>query len=832
MNEQHHNQRRAARARLRLRPTRRGIASVLAMMFLVIFGSLAATMGIVAQGNLRTAQTHLQVSRALAAAEAGLIFAERRFEQSSRRFVCDRGEIDEAFAEALWLGTYGPTDGTVLVRDPVEFDEMTPATGIAEAIVNAHVADAHQAYGVVPDDDSLPYIDDVSGAVVTCPISFESSGNPSFQLIYEPLADHRYIRVTSIGRDQGVERVISVDYLLAKRLRFAILSPNRIMLGKNVHVEGRIGSSYDTLNVTNGHPIVTLSDFWGLSSDLDSSLEALHDAMIASDVDGDGRLRIEHSVEGAALPPDTYDADSNGYLDEFDLFIIEYDDSYDAGVCYDSTLAADAGRPGLSEEFTSDLDLCQLMDQARPDRNNDGVVDDKDVALGYNDGVVDRYDSYAKIDGSLGFSVDSTSWETFSGQDWQELIEGPITPDRNESAVEFEVDEDDLMSLDLADFTDSQNDIVDIALAGAPFQNQVDAQNGTGDASYSPPSADTWERMPYRSPGFYDWYQRPVYRNMTFKNVTIPMGNNGLFVGCTFIGATHVETFNGPAFDGLGNPMPGNTHPNWNYYGTKEKQPDGTYVEKYDVLDKEDVPEGQEHLYTNYDELPEALYINGSRVRDTKVWSNNLRFHDCEFRGSVVTNPTPTFTHVRNKLQFTGQTVFHEPSQGLGEDDDVTPEEYDALKKSSLMAPGYSVDMGTFNSPASQDINLRGTIISGVMDIRGNASIFGSLLMTYRPVEGSGALVFGGNPANFNSTFGYFGPDDGDGESIAPANLSDTDGDGIIDVGEDYDGDGIADPWEGYGKIRIVYDPNLDLPDGLLTPIEITPDPLSYKEGR
>ena len=51
---------------------RRGAAAVLAMMFLVIFGSLAAAMAIISQGNLHTADTHMKVNRSLAAAETGM----------------------------------------------------------------------------------------------------------------------------------------------------------------------------------------------------------------------------------------------------------------------------------------------------------------------------------------------------------------------------------------------------------------------------------------------------------------------------------------------------------------------------------------------------------------------------------------------------------------------------------------------------------------------------------------------------------------------------------------------------------------------------------------
>jgi hypothetical protein len=810
------NKRRPAK---RTRFDRQGVASVLAMMFLVIFGSLAATMGIVAQGNLRTAQTHLQVSRALAAAEAGMDYAERRLDKAVRRFVLDRGEIDAEIAGALWMGSYDSSHGLIEVREPDDFSETVAAQGIAEALANAHAAESHQVYGKVPNDEDLPLIDPASGQLVTRPIGFESGGEPNFQVIYTPLADARYVRVTVIGRDADVQRAINVDYQLAKRLKYAIMSPNRIMLGKNVHVEGSIGSCYDTLDVANGHPIVAVSDFVHLSAGLDADLEALHDNLPTYDVDGDGRLRTDHSVEGAGIPSGAYDADYDGYVDEYDLFIAEFDTiSTDGRVVFDSDLANDAGYSGLSEEFDIDPDLASLLDQAFADRNRDGQVDDKDVALGYNDGILDRLDNYAKVHGSLGFTVSAQEWADANGGDhWQRYIHGSMKPDRYESPVEFSVSEDDLLALDAADFTDSQNGIAAIADAGQAFQDQVSAQLGTGDAQYVPPSDATWERVPWRSPGYYDWYQRPIYRHMTFKNVVIPQGTNALFEDCTFIGATKVESHGD------------NTHVNWNYYGTKEKGPDGTFHEKYDILDKEDIPDGQQDFYTNYDLLPDALYINGVRVRDTKPWSNNLRFHNCEIRGSVVTTATQTFTHVRNKVQFTGSTLFTEPSVGGG--GDVTQDEYDTLKRSSLMAPGYSVDIGTFNSPASQDVNLRGTIISGVLDIRGNASIVGSLLMTYAPVVGEGSLAYGGNPAGFNSTFGYFGPDDGDGESVAPHTLTDTDGDGIIDVGEDFDGDGVADPWEGYAKINIIYDPDIPLPDGLMTPLQVVLDPYSYREG-
>ena len=68
----------------RLRRRQRGAAAVLSMMFLVIFGSLAAAMAIVSQGNLHTADTHLQVNRSLAASETGMRLMMHRLSQASQ----------------------------------------------------------------------------------------------------------------------------------------------------------------------------------------------------------------------------------------------------------------------------------------------------------------------------------------------------------------------------------------------------------------------------------------------------------------------------------------------------------------------------------------------------------------------------------------------------------------------------------------------------------------------------------------------------------------------------------------------------------------------------
>ena len=95
---------RSLKWRVRRSPHEQGAAAVLAMMFLVIFSSLAAAMAIVSQGNLQTADAHVKISRSLAAAETGLQFLIYRMNQGTGAITTDQGVIDEMVVEEenLW----------------------------------------------------------------------------------------------------------------------------------------------------------------------------------------------------------------------------------------------------------------------------------------------------------------------------------------------------------------------------------------------------------------------------------------------------------------------------------------------------------------------------------------------------------------------------------------------------------------------------------------------------------------------------------------------------------------------------------------------------------
>jgi hypothetical protein len=95
-----------------------------------------------------------------------------------------------------------------------------------------------------------------------------------------------------------------------------------------------------------------------------------------------------------------------------------------------------------------------------------------------------------------------------------------------------------------------------------------------------------------------------------------------------------------------------------------------------------------------------------------------------------------------------------------------------------------------------------------------------------------------GNPSNFNVTLGYFGPDDGDSESVDPNTLPLVGGQRL--VGYDTNGDGIVEDgatagtpiyFNGYGRIELNYNPDARLPNGVMLPMQIVPLATTYREG-
>ncbi|QOI99005.1 MAG: hypothetical protein HRU70_00250 [Phycisphaeraceae bacterium] len=947
--------------------SRRGVAAVVSMMFLIMFGSLAAAMAIATKGNIKTASTHVHVMRAASAAETGLEIAAARLQEAASRFIVSNSTVNATFGRDAWTGSLGGLGTINILPPPSGFSEAQFPFGLAQAVANHHAADQNivTAAGV-----SVPVIGNAmagvdlgvyasSGWVYTPAVAIDTGGGEPlcFSVTYAPLANGTDVRAIVTGYDYAYQRngtplsrTVMQDFRIAKRLDHAIIAQSRVMLGKNVSVNGDLGLRFTGVNHTNGSPLVAKSDFLGLDPVLDAKLNAFFANLRQYDVDQDNRLRVNHPIESQGIPsgatdyngdgqPDGAFADVtlDGYVDDYDIFLKHFDRNGDGRVVLHESLTLGTPAHGLTAEFVRsdgspvDNDLALLIDGSNPDRNRNGVYGfkdennngrwdpdeefndydpavalaggnpNRDQVLGYRDGFLDRKDSYAKVRGRLSFKATRNAWAAGQGANYWDKVRGSIRPNSGSPAA-FNTADSALPNLTAAGFNAARTNLLNAA-DGLSFNQQVATQLGVGVAQLATyvetkPAGtteprffrldpdlnldgrpDNWqtahfEKMPFNAPTFSDWYYRPVYENMVFKDVRIPVGLNALFRNCTFVGVTYVqsETVNGhvlyseygkmqlDAVDGRPKAVPqrmvygddaGETDYPASLPASARPPNQMILMANLQPMDKADLTAAQAAVVQGFNLLPDPLIVGGRRVTDTKALSNNLRFHDCLFVGSIASDAPGVYTHARNKIQFTGATRFASRHPDRPHDSSLNPQAADEaiIAKSSMLLPNYSVDIGSYNSPPSQSVRLKGVIVAGVLDARGNTSIDGALLLTFAPVAGQQPMVDAlgyavGNPADYNTTIGYFGPEDGDNEAVDPNTLPIINGQRI--VGWDTNGDGLFDvpssqpqppgstpvPFHGYGAIDLKFDPSMGMPDGVMLPLRYDPLRHTYREGK
>jgi len=725
-----------------------GVAAIIAMMFLVIFGSLAAAMAIVAQGNLSNAQAHIKINRALAAAETGMRFLMYRINRVTATIRTRDGIIDEDNAPALWTSArealladfandyHNLADpyevGTALHLGPIAVGPNSPTF---TAILTPHPLsgeDYDSAYYQRP-----PYSD------MATPVS---DANP---------LDVTWVRVRVEAADGAVghqiTRSIQMDFRIDKKIRFAILSRSRVMIGRNVMVEGPIGSRFTDTHLPNGHPIQMRSDFRGLDSELDTQLDALIGTLILNDSDGDNRINLADSAEIDGMTnPQSLDTNYDGYVDDYDFFIGHYDANGDGHIT-----ALELGADTQIEM----AQLLQLIDTfGDPER------------AGYGDGLINNLDRYAKIRGHVILTADMSSWNDGAADGaYQDYFAGPILPRHGEAPLTFQASDAAVHDFEASDFDVSTFHNLATGDLMAQATQQAALHNPADPDSPGPLGGEVFEEVPYGAAHPYDHYHRPVYENMTFNDVCIPKGTNALFRNCTFVGVTFIET------------ETDNDDPAFNFAGMLES--DGSPRFPYEVAT-----------------------VDGQSVSDTKTVSNNIRFDNCRLEGPIISGAADgtqplEYTQVRNKIAFTGRTQFL-----IDESENLTADEKELFKRSTILSPHYSVEMGTFVDPSNPNerVELSGTIVAGVIDIRGQVDITGTLLTTFEPQNNTGPVLADTSP-QFNTTLGYFASTAGDLEAELP--------------------------YGGIGVISIRYDPTIPLPDGILGPIEILPVVATYFEG-
>ncbi len=188
------------------------------------------------------------------------------------------------------------------------------------------------------------------------------------------------------------------------------------------------------------------------------------------------------------------------------------------------------------------------------------------------------------------------------------------------------------------------------------------------------------------------------------------------------------------------------------------------------------LPSNRNALFRNCT-FQEVLYIDCNK--NSSSYFNNVRFEDCTFNGVIVTNTPRSLLWQNNALYFTGAATFHNQS---------------SVQEATILAPHFNVDLGNTNPEQSDNNVLTGAIVGGIVDVRGNAQIYGTIISMADTSQWTSGFV-----TNIGATL-----DDGGSETTELGDI---------------------------GVISITPEEDMMLPSGITSPIIIKPNQNTYSES-
>jgi hypothetical protein len=188
------------------------------------------------------------------------------------------------------------------------------------------------------------------------------------------------------------------------------------------------------------------------------------------------------------------------------------------------------------------------------------------------------------------------------------------------------------------------------------------------------------------------------------------------------------------------------------------------------------LPNNRNALFRNCT-FEEVLYVDCAK--STSSYYNNVRFEDCTFKGVIVTDTPSSLKWQNNALYFTGEATFNNTS---------------SIQEATILAPHFNVDLGNTNPVQTNNNVIKGAVVGGIVDVRGNAQIQGTIISMCDTTSWPSGYV-----TNIGATLG-----DGGNETTV-----------LGDV----------------GVISITPDADQMLPSGILSPIIIKPLLNTYSEG-
>ncbi len=677
-------------AQNQMRRGRRGSAAVLAMIYLVLMSVLAMTMAAVASLNIRTASNHSDVERARATAETGLRWLGWRFGKMSLPQT-EVGTMTNAVAKTLW-----PTIQATITSD---LAGMSPAPTVVDD--NTHA----------------------TGGLKIGPMAGPDGSTFTLELWQTPSAE-RVVQVKATGVARDARRALSMEFYLQKTMKYGVISRIPIQLGKNTTVDGDICMAATPGGST--PPVLAISDFRFTSGTttavaLDNQVNALQAYLRTHNPSHDNRLSADAATLAALRGSSgtlsaVTDYNTDGYIDESDLFLMYFDNDANARV----------SQAEFSAKAPNDPNLFRMQDEWTKPWNSNEARPSPDP---YLDGYVDRSDQYAKVRGHIRVLETEDHLKTRLGNTKiADVIQGPISPPDAGAPVEFDASDLSSYALTPGDFkmteflklsgprsgvtethptgtatADATRSFANTKVTNADFNGTESAANiskltaGGSTLIYTGSTVTgVTENVPYGSTTATrrSTVTRPVFSNMAFNNVILSKGTNALFINCTFDGVTFVDG-------------------------------------KYNMAKST------------------AGYADG----------NNLRFEGCSFTGPIAQGDTTTSGHVAeapnsytdytNSWEFTGATGF-DLSVAAG---DTSPLAV-IKKQATIMAPRTNIEMGSFKAPGQATCSFQGVVVAGCFDVRGIADIDGTIIVA--------------DTAAGNCTLGYFGDNDNSTNSGQP----------------------------------------------------------------
>jgi hypothetical protein len=471
-------------------------------------------------------------------------------------------------------------------------------------------------------------------------------------------------------------------YLIDKKVRHAVITKVPLQLGRNTVVDGPVA-------MTNGAkypPIYSLSDFRGLTPALTTKIDAFNTWLKANHGGYDNRVSANNAAEFAAATAAGY-RDTNGdeCIDEYDLFLAEFDKNNDKAITAAEFTNASTGK-------MYDPDLFKTIDALDAPRYAGDPA-----RTGLNDGVIDNRDGYAKVRGEVHLATSESAWKSnlaASGSaKIQDQIKGPIVGDEGTAGVEFQDTFGDVYNLkpsdvDTASFKSRSGDA-----AGPTRRDPVAKVIENATLTVADVNATvTTEKTPYGSTSYQATYARPTFRGVTFRNCKIPKGLNALFDNCKFEGVTFVEL--------------------------------DTNITNSSGATTANASEGMTWA---------RRMRSGGFTADTALTAansygftqgNNLRFNGCTFEGPIASDVPTAYTHFANSMEFTGATMFNNKVD----------------QTATIVTPQTNIEMGSFTDPSQAPSTLVGVVVAGNIDIRGSSAVDGSVIVTG---DGAGNTTLG-----------------------------------------------------------------------------------------